>query len=95
MEMFCFVFDKSINEQFCEILTVRLCFARYSKINKEEGEGSSTHLARESFQGSINLECTGDSWLLLLVVFIGLFVVVVVFPRPSYTLIMTLIIKGS
>ena len=76
--MFCFVFDKSINEQFCEILTVRLCFARYSKINKEEGEGSSTHLARESFQGSINLECTGDSWLLLLVVFIGLFVVVVV-----------------
>ena len=79
--MFCFVFDKSINEQFCEILTVRLCFARYSKINKEEGEGSSTHLARESFQGSINLECTGDSWLLLLVVFIGLFVVVVVVPQ--------------
>ena len=39
-----------------------LCFARYSKINKEEGEGSSTHFARESFQGSINLECTGDSW---------------------------------
>ena len=47
-----------------------LCFARYSKINKEEGEGSSTHFARESFQGSINLECTGDSWVLLLVVFI-------------------------
>ena len=83
MGMFCFVFDKSINEQFCEILTVTLCFARYSKINKEEGEGSSTHLARESFQGSINLECTGDSWFLLLVVFIGCLyvVVVVVFPR--------------
>ena len=51
-----------------------LCFARYSKINKEEGEGSSTHFARESFQGGINLECTGDSWFLLLVVFICLFV---------------------
>ena len=53
-----------------------LWFARYSKINKEKGEGSSTHFARESFQGSINLECTGDSWVLLLVVFISLFVVV-------------------
>ena len=74
MGMFCFVFDKSINEQFCEVLTVTLCFARYSKINKEEGEGSSTHFARESFQGSINLECTGDSWFLLLVVFICFFV---------------------
>ena len=69
MGVFCFVFGKSISEQFCELLTGTLYFARYSKINKEEGEGSSTHFARESFQGSINLECTGDSWVLLLVVF--------------------------
>lgn len=41
-------------------LFMHLCFFRYFKVDKEEGESSATHLSRKSFKRGISLAGTGN-----------------------------------
>ena len=41
-------------------LFIHLCFFRYFKVDKEEGESSATHLSRKSFKRGISLASTGN-----------------------------------